>query len=451
MNSKSNDFSIVVKDLSVEYTASKYNYNSFKEYIIQGFRRGNSHKKIQALENVSFSVEKGTSLALVGHNGSGKSTLLKVLAGVIVPEDGEVEVSGRVAPLIELGAGFDGELSGVENIRLSCMLMGLTAREVTEKMQSIIEFSELREFIDIPVKNYSSGMFAKLGFACATAIDPDILLVDEVLAVGDANFSKKCLYRIRELQKKGTTIVLVSHDPNSVMSFCDKALVFSEGHLLFDGDVQSGLMKQQDIMEERYLLSLPDKGKDEIIRVRTLRANVEKQSQESERLRPDIIPNCICVQNGSYGFSIDVTKPFSIVFELKIKNPSLFEKKVSIGLGLNSINGARLGGCNNIQFGKELVFNSENADKSEVCLAAEFVFSDGISYLCSGEYEIILGVHDNGITRNIFTGLVSKITLVNPKYDPNVDGDIVYLPPSLKDVIFRFESELEKDLKKDLK
>ncbi|RZM17917.1 MAG: ABC transporter ATP-binding protein [Pedobacter sp.] len=209
------DTVILCKDVTVEFTYSNFEYSTLKELVFQRLQGKRHVTKLQALNSIDLEVKKGESVAFIGHNGSGKSTMLKVLAGIIVPRKGsELLIRGRVAPMIELGTGFDGELSGMENIYLSCAIMGLTKSEVNAKIEDIIAFSELQDFIHMPVKNYSSGMQARLGFACTTAVDPDILLVDEVLAVGDSNFAKKCLERVRNLKAGGTTVVLVSHDPH---------------------------------------------------------------------------------------------------------------------------------------------------------------------------------------------------------------------------------------------
>ena len=212
----------------------------------------------------------------MGHNGSGKSTLLKVLAGIIISDNKSFSISGRIAPMIELGTGFDGELSGYENIILSCALMGLTQEEVESRIESIVEFSELREFIDMPLKNYSSGMQARLGFACATAVDPDILLIDEVLAVGDQNFSKKCLYRIDQLRKLGTTVVLVSHDINTMKTFCSRGIVLERGKMKFDGDIETAALKHEEIMHQRFLDSMLPEQRSEYLRKTKLEAVAEK-------------------------------------------------------------------------------------------------------------------------------------------------------------------------------
>jgi ABC-type polysaccharide/polyol phosphate transport system ATPase subunit len=188
-----------------------------------------------ALKNLTFEVAKGETLGIVGRNGSGKSTLLKLIAGVTAPTHGDVLVVGRVSPLIELGAGFHPDLTGRENIYLNASILGMTSREIEEQYDAIVDFAELAEFIDTPVKRYSSGMYARLGFAVAVHSNPDLLLVDEVLSVGDSFFQEKCLHKMREFKASGMTIVLVSHNPGLVAEFCDRAIWIDHGHLLREG------------------------------------------------------------------------------------------------------------------------------------------------------------------------------------------------------------------------
>jgi ABC-2 type transport system ATP-binding protein len=192
----------------------------------------------QALRDVDLDIRSGESVGLIGPNGSGKSTLLKILTGILRPTTGTVEVSGRVSSLLELGAGFNGELSGRDNIFLNASLLGLSRKETEGLFDSIVEFSELEEFIDNPVKHYSSGMYVRLGFAVAVHVDPDILLVDEVLAVGDEAFARKCLDKIAEFRREGRTILFVTHALDLVEQICDRGIVLDHGRVVFDGDPQ---------------------------------------------------------------------------------------------------------------------------------------------------------------------------------------------------------------------
>src|SRR5882762_1127928 len=189
-----------------------------------------------ALKEVSFSVPKGSTYGVIGRNGSGKSTALKLVAGITKPTSGTVRVEGRISALIELGAGFHPEISGRENVFINGIMLGLTKRQIHERFDEIVDFAELREFIDAPVKTYSSGMYMRLGFAVAIHVDPDVLLVDEVLAVGDEGFTHKCLDKFAEFRRRGKTILLVTHSLNLVERFCDQALWLDSGHAMIHGD-----------------------------------------------------------------------------------------------------------------------------------------------------------------------------------------------------------------------
>ena len=202
-------------------------------YITAGFKTflfnlpkaiKHTRKRFTALDNISFDVYKGECFGVIGRNGAGKSTLLCLIAGVLKPDKGEVIVKGRVSPLLELGAGFHPELTGRENIILNGVLLGMTKKEVLQKMNEIIEFSELGDFIDQPLRTYSSGMVARLGFSVVAHLDPDILLVDEILAVGDLNFQRKCMKKIESFRKNSVTIVIVSHSTEQIKRLCDRVL-----------------------------------------------------------------------------------------------------------------------------------------------------------------------------------------------------------------------------------
>ncbi|KZQ36091.1 ABC transporter ATP-binding protein [Enterobacter mori] len=194
-----------------------------------------TERRLTALQNVSFAISPGETVALTGHNGAGKSTLLGLLAGVLIPSSGTVVARGRIGAMLELGAGFHPELSGRENIRLNATLMGLRQRDINRVLSAIVEFAELGHFIDEPVRIYSSGMLARLGFAVMTQISPDILLLDEVLAVGDISFRQKCQGIIEQFKQRGVTIIMVSHNHADIEAFCDRVLWFEQGSLIESG------------------------------------------------------------------------------------------------------------------------------------------------------------------------------------------------------------------------
>jgi ABC-type polysaccharide/polyol phosphate transport system ATPase subunit len=227
---------IEVRDVAMEFRLVHERNMTLKEAIIRSVRGGRSRvEQFRALDGVSFQVEPGEALGIIGHNGSGKTTLLRLLAGVLTPTTGRIDIRGRVATLIELGAGFNPDLSGEENVYLAGALFGLSRAEMRRRFPSIVAFSELERFIHVPVKNYSAGMNARLGFSLATDVDADVLLVDEVLAVGDESFQEKCQHRMRGFREAGKTVVLVSHDLSTVETFCDRTILLERGRVAAEG------------------------------------------------------------------------------------------------------------------------------------------------------------------------------------------------------------------------
>lgn len=226
---------VEVEHVSVRFNLASEQVSSLKEYMIKLTRRQLLFHEFFALQDISFTLPKGESLGIVGKNGSGKSTLLKVVAGVYAPHWGSVRVSGVIAPLIELGAGFDGELTARENIFLNGALFGYDRKHMRERFEEIIDFAELWDFVDVPVRNYSSGMAARLGFAAATMIKPEILICDEILSVGDAGFRKKCETKMNDMLSDGTTLLFVSHSAEQVKSICSRAIYLERGKLKMEG------------------------------------------------------------------------------------------------------------------------------------------------------------------------------------------------------------------------
>lgn len=222
---------IRVKGASVRFNMATESVDNIKEYFVKLVKRELHFKEFYALKDVNFTVHQGESWALIGANGAGKSTLLKLICGILRPYRGSVQVKGTVAPLIELGAGFDGNLTAKENIYINAAVLGYSRKFIREQYEQIVEFAELQDFMDLPIKNYSSGMRARLGFAVATAVKPDILIVDEVLAVGDAAFQAKCRARIKELLAQGTTLLFVSHAKPPVLELCEHAIWLDHGEI----------------------------------------------------------------------------------------------------------------------------------------------------------------------------------------------------------------------------
>ena len=229
---------VKVDHVTMRFNLSKEKVDNLKEYAIK-FVKGQLHyNEFQALKDVSFTVNKGDRLGILGLNGAGKSTILKVIAGVYKPSEGHVERHGKMAPMIELGAGFDPQYTGRENIFLYGSVLGFSRDFLEEKYDEILEFSELKEFIDVPLKNYSSGMKARLGFAIATIVEPEILILDEVLSVGDAKFRRKCEKKMQGMFDKGVTVLFVSHSIEQVKNLCNKAILLDHGRLIAQGDIE---------------------------------------------------------------------------------------------------------------------------------------------------------------------------------------------------------------------
>lgn len=229
---------ITLTNVGMRFNLSREKIDSVKEYFIKRIKRELSFNEFWALRDISFTVEKGDRVGILGLNGAGKSTLMKVIAGVFKPTTGTVEKQGVIAPMIELGAGFDMQYTGAENIFLYGAVLGHSRKFMEEKYDEIVTFSELSEFIDVPLKNYSSGMRARLGFAIATAVSPDILILDEVLSVGDAKFKKKSEKKIRDMMDKGITVLFVSHNMDQVKRICNKAVILEHGRLIKYGDME---------------------------------------------------------------------------------------------------------------------------------------------------------------------------------------------------------------------
>ncbi|MCI8293997.1 MAG: ABC transporter ATP-binding protein [Hespellia sp.] len=227
---------ISVEHVSMQFRLASEKVNSLKEYFIKTIKSQLSTNEFWALKDVSFHVKKGDALGLIGLNGSGKSTMLKIIAGVLKPTKGSVTVRGEVAPLIELGAGFDFDLTAGENVFLNGALMGRSHEEMERNYEDIVEFSELRDFMDVPVKNFSSGMVSRLAFAIATVGIPDILICDEVLSVGDFRFQEKCQKRIQEMLDAGTTLLFVSHSIEQVAQLCNKIVWLEKGNVRMFGE-----------------------------------------------------------------------------------------------------------------------------------------------------------------------------------------------------------------------
>ena len=239
------DIAVKVDDVSVCFNLNKEKVDSLKEFVIKLLKRELKYQEFWALKNVTFELNKGDRIGILGLNGAGKSTLLKVIAGVYKPNTGNVYTNGIIAPMIEVGAGFDPQYTARENIFLYGAVLGYSKKFIEEKFNEIMEFSELWDFVDVPLKNYSSGMRARLGFSVCTAVQPDILILDEVLSVGDAKFRKKSMDKIQSMFNSGVTVLFVSHSIEQVKRICNKAMIMDHGRMVDFGDIEQVCAKYE--------------------------------------------------------------------------------------------------------------------------------------------------------------------------------------------------------------
>ncbi len=253
----SSDYIVEVDNVTIRFNLASEKVDNLKEYFVKLVRHELMFQEFLALQDVSLKIKKGEAWGIIGTNGSGKSTLLKVISKILKPYKGSVKVNGTIASLIELGAGIDPRLTARENIYLNGCILGYSKKFIDEKFDEIVEFSELEDFLDSPVQNFSSGMKSRLGFSVATLVEPDILIVDEVLSVGDVLFRKKCMNKMNEMLEHGTTLLFVSHDLGSVKAMCDKAIWLNHGKVVMQGDIEdvckeySGTIEQIKADEKR--------------------------------------------------------------------------------------------------------------------------------------------------------------------------------------------------------
>ncbi len=242
---------VEVKNATVRFNMATERIDNLKEYFIKMIKRDLMFQEHLALKNVSLEVKKGESLGLIGNNGAGKSTLLKMICKVLKPYRGSVETKGLISPMIELGAGFNGALTGRENIYLNGYILGHSKQLLDDYFERIVDFAEIRKYLDMPLKNYSSGMKARLGFAVSTVVKPDILIVDEVLSVGDRNFQNKCVNRMDELLKGGTTLLFVSHNMNMIKKMCKNVIWLESGDIVMNGPAEEVVAEYIRVQDER--------------------------------------------------------------------------------------------------------------------------------------------------------------------------------------------------------
>jgi ABC-2 type transport system ATP-binding protein len=331
------NIAISVKNVSKNFRLPHEKADSVKSLFVNPFNKGRKNFEVQhALRDIAFDIPKGEFFGIVGRNGSGKSTLLKIIAGIYKPNEGSVEVNGRLVPFIELGVGFNPELTGRENVYLNGALMGFSEKEVDRKYSAIVDFAELERFMDQKLKNYSSGMQVRLAFSVATVLaDSDILLIDEVLAVGDADFQRKCFEYFKKLKKDKKTVIFVSHDMSAVREYCDKAILIDKSEVIFSGSAE-------DAAKEYTRLFLPHIYKAQLDDERQKKHTLLKEESEASKW-------------GSGG--IDIVKPItskgvytasddSIEISYTIKRESSFDDSLIPGITIKDEGGRPICGTN---------------------------------------------------------------------------------------------------------
>ena len=250
MEDNRQDVVLEVRDVTMKFNKYETGVNSLKELVVRAFKKNLKKRKFECLKGVSFDVHRGEAVALIGRNGAGKSTLLKIVSGILKPTSGYAKRYGRITPLLRLGAGFDGNATGLENIYLNAAILGYTKKQIDTKIPEIVEFSELGDFIYSPIKTYSSGMLARLGFSIAVSMESEILLIDEILAVGDIAFNKKCHAKLAELQQKGLTFLIVSHG-EAVKRYCKRAIWIDGGLVREDGEITTVFKHYTEAMTKK--------------------------------------------------------------------------------------------------------------------------------------------------------------------------------------------------------
>ncbi len=345
---------ISVKNVSKTFKIFHDKPLTLKEKILR--LRSNDYTPFYALKDVSFEIKKGETVGLIGHNGCGKSTLLSLIAGILYPNTGKIEVNGRVSSLIELGAGFHPDFTGRENIYTNASIFAMSKKQVDKYIDSIIDFSELGHFIDNPVRTYSSGMYLKLAFSVAIHINPEILLIDEILAVGDTNFQKKCFEKMMEFRRNCVTIVLVTHEINNIEKFCDRALWLQDGIIKKDGPPQE--------VAGAYALSMNDKYRSSIDEKNKIKANTESKCDTSaEEHKEETIKHAeitgvkMLDSNGSEQTLFTVGEKVSVVISFKVNTPV---KALGFGVHFFSADGTSCFATNSLLDENEI----KNANKN---------------------------------------------------------------------------------------
>lgn len=367
----SKEIAIKVNDLSKCYQIYSLPRDRLKQFIMPGVNKflkkksKNYFREFWALDGVSFTINKGETIGIIGRNGAGKSTLLQLICGTLTPSEGDVEVNGRIAALLELGAGFNPEFTGRENVYLNGSVLGLTKTEIDEKYNSIIEFADIGKFVDQPVKTYSSGMYVRLAFAVQACIEPEILIVDEALAVGDIGFQYKCFKRMEALKKRGTTIIMVTHSTGSILEYADRCLVMQKGKLIGNTEdvlsavlaYEKGMILTEEKQQNQNLEIVDNSVKyqtQELISIREKTINVEIGEKRFGTGRAIIQSIIISKSDGTLLKEKPLVSPGEeLTFNFKIISSENINNAV-LGISISRTQGADIWGDNNLNAGHQI-------------------------------------------------------------------------------------------------
>ena len=428
------DFAIKIENVSKVYKLYKIPTDRLKESL-HPFKK-KYHKDFYALKNISLNVKKGEVVGIVGKNGCGKSTLLKLISGVLTPNEGAIEVNGKISALLELGSGFNPEFTGLQNIYFYGTILGVSRSDMTDKLQEILDFAELGEFIDQPLKTYSSGMKSRLGFSVAVHIEPEILILDEVLSVGDEQFKRKCYAKMEEFFHNGKTILYVSHDVNSIKHLCSRAIFIDKGSLLLDGDsnyVTNNYhkyylldLKQQQKLRSDFLNGVTTKGIGskfaDNISSDSAKNSVDSKSEVSSNIINDHYVEFsefyISDESGNKVNHLSLNKKYKLVFTTYFKSDL---NNISIGVQVRTIKGVIVSGANMKSYDNQIIDSVSKNDK--------FINSMSFTcYLLPGSYVITVFMDDgHGKSSVYYDALLFKVI-----DNVNVQGGLVTLNQSFR-------------------
>ena len=388
------DGKIAIRVKNLEKVYKLYNKPSDRVKEALGFGRGKRHTPHHALSGINLTINKGETVGIIGTNGSGKSTILKIITGVLNPTSGEVEVNGRISALLELGAGFNMEYNGIENIYLNGTMIGFTEKEIDEKLNDILEFADIGEYVYQPVKTYSSGMFVRLAFAVAINIEPEILIVDEALSVGDVFFQAKCYHKFEEFKQMGKTIVFVSHDLSSISKYCDRVVLLNQGVKLGEGEPKAMIDAYKQVLVGQYTIAEPDGERlldDEQLRALAAGGGKTTDKSKDANVNPELL---------EYGSKKAVITEYYITDEKGLKTSAIIKgnsfsinMKVEIAkdiaapvfaFTIKNIKGTEITGTNTM-FEKAFLNSVKAGDVKEITFTQEM-------NLQGGDYLLSLGV-----------------------------------------------------------